>query len=216
MSSRKKISKEDRNEKIIKFFHTTNDVFKVQEAGSEIASATGMMVKEVNEGVQELINDGLIKNDKMSNTAFCWSFASFDLDQKQTQLDTEVERIESYNDKIVDESEKIERLLKERPESDARTKRLELLESLKTKNKQFKEELSSFSNVEEVELLKQEFNIGVAAANRYGDNITILQRFCDTKYNMPKEDFNRNFGITNSFVDELEFPTPGANKKKRK
>ncbi|GAM17355.1 hypothetical protein SAMD00019534_005300 [Acytostelium subglobosum LB1] len=196
MSTRRKgLSEEEKREKLKKFFHETADVYSAKDVEQSASEACGMNMIQVKETLKSLVDDGVVQTDKLGSSNFYWSFPSFELNQLLNQKEELQKGVADAKAKIEKERERIESLKIGREPTDERTKKLAQLQELKDREAQLKEELANFADVETIELMKKELTVAVTAANRNTDNIDALRAYCDKKWNITRDDFNRNFQI---------------------
>eukprot|EP01133_Synstelium_polycarpum_P015013 gene15013-17755_t len=181
----------------------TADVYSSKDVENAASEATGLNKIQVSETMKLLIEDGVVQTDKIGAGNFYWAFSSYEFDSKSHQKATLASDIEDIKERIAQEKEKIQKLQSGRVETDERKSQLEKLADLQEQTKQLKEELGNYGDVETIELMKKELKIAVLGANRNTDNIDCLRAFCDKKYNIQREDFNKNFQIDPN-MDYLE------------
>ncbi|EGC36731.1 hypothetical protein DICPUDRAFT_77611 [Dictyostelium purpureum] len=204
MSTRRKgLSPEEKKEKIKEFFHMSPTIYSSKEIEAEASKYTGLTQVQCKETIQSLVEDGIVNSEKMGSSTYYWAFASFEFDQKKDKIVELTEELKNTKEKILNETKNIEKLKGERIDSEKRTKDIEKLQKLKDDNKEFKEELTNYADSELMEQLKKDVKTAIAAVNRYTDNISSLRQYCDKKFAIRGEDFDKNFGI-NPDMDYME------------
>ena len=94
-----------------------------------------------------------------------------------------------------------ERLKRERATEHDRETRLLDVERMKERKEELKKELEVYAenDPELVERLKKETEQAKDAANRWTDGVFVLRKYAKDKLMVEEKDFNKNFGIPDSF-----------------
>eukprot|EP01132_Coremiostelium_polycephalum_P006031 gene6031-7515_t len=216
MSTRRKgLSEEEKRTKLIEFFHKSAEVFSMKEVESRASEETDLT--QVKETLLELARDGTIQSDKIGASNYYWSFPSFELGQKKEMLNDLQNELNEINEKIQVQKKKVETLSVGREVNEIRNKKIEQLENLKNENTSLKQELEQYGDQELMEELKTEIKTAKEATNRYTDNIDSLRRYCNDKYNIMTDDFNRNFEIDPNmeYLEDYPAPPPPKSKSRR-
>ena len=122
-----------------------------------------------------------------------------------TQKRTEVEKMSGQRDELREALAKAEqeneRLKRERATEHDRETRLLDVERMKERKEELKKELEVYAenDPELVERLKKETEQAKDAANRWTDGVFVLRKYAKDKLMVEEKDFNKNFGIPDSF-----------------
>ncbi|KAG0045699.1 Meiotic nuclear division protein 1 [Gryganskiella cystojenkinii] len=217
--SKKGLSAADKRTKLLELLHESGTFHKLQElektapklkgigkssskqdeAVDDVRGAIQQSVKDV---LQSLVDDGLVTVEKIGTSNFYWSFPSAVQQAKNAKLMTlreELQRLESSN-------EELERKLQEasggRENSDDRQELMAQLVAAESLDRRLHGELKQYADSDPNLLEAQKKFSGIAkdAANRWTENIFSFQSYCVDKFNLDRQEFNRNFGLS----DEMD------------
>jgi len=157
----------------------------------------GVVSQSVKEVIDSLVADSLINCEKIGTSNYYWSFpgtSKIQKEEKIKQLKKEIKEQEKLQKEL---DTKIEIASSERVPSETREQNLELLKKELEKNEKLKTEIKKYEDCDPViiEQKRQESEKAKDAANRWTDNIFILQSFCYNKFYVTPKDFCKNFNI---------------------
>ncbi|KAH9411384.1 mnd1 HTH domain-containing protein [Ordospora pajunii] len=183
---------------LLEIIRESKTFFKLQELET-IGSKKGIVVNTIKEMLQQLVDDGLVFNEKVGINSLYWSFASDGPQKKRIrckQLMEECERLEeSINSKrmYAEKEKSIKKYTKERRELE------EKLSMLLTIDEDLKKELDKFRDVdpEAYKRLVSDKQSAVEECNKMIDNIFVVQDYVCNRFSMDKADFNGGFAIPN-------------------
>lgn len=198
--SRKGVSAEEKRKRIESIFHESGEFYQLKDI-EKLGPKRGVVAQSVKDVLMSLVDDGLVTMDKIGTSNYFWSYPSAALQNKknklsdlETKLNKEVERGERLKQSI--EEAKIDR-----EESEERTLLLEQLNKEKKRAKELNEELQKYKDNDPAAYKAKENAAKVAkdAANRWTENVWEIQSYCVNNFNMQRSDFDKQFGIDDSF-----------------
>ncbi|CDS10895.1 hypothetical protein LRAMOSA11381 [Lichtheimia ramosa] len=202
--SRKGISLEEKRRRIEKYLHESCDFFQLKEL-EKTGQKLGVVQQSVKEVVQGLIDDGLVNSDKIGPSNYYWSYPSAAeqaIRSKEEQLQAKLDLERKKNEELKRE---IELAQQGRQPSDERDKILLQLKELQVENKALVNEMQLYKD-NDPEIYKAKDKAIVVckeAANRWTENIWIMQSHCSKKFGIDREEFYRAFNI-DSDLDTIE------------
>ncbi|KAG0243598.1 Meiotic nuclear division protein 1 [Actinomortierella wolfii] len=151
-------------------------------------------VKDV---LQSLVDDGLVITEKVGTINLYWAFPSAAQQSKTAKIQSlqhEIQRLEQSNALL---SSKIDEAMAQRQDSSDRQAWVEQLAAEEAISKELEQQLKQYSDCDPALLKAQAKYSQIAkdAANRWTENIFILQSYCVNKFNVDRQELNRNFGI---------------------
>ncbi|KAJ2826892.1 Meiotic nuclear division protein 1 [Coemansia furcata] len=159
-----------------------------------LAIVVSQTVKDV---VQSLVDDGMCHCEKIGTSNYYWAFPSESAIKRQTRLkalEKDVEQMEAKRHELVD---RIDKAQLGREQTDERTSLNEELAEIEAQWNAQQTELQTFKECDPVLMNQKRTESTVArdAANRWTDNIFIIQSWVCEKFNMDTADFAKHFGI---------------------
>ncbi|KAG0350009.1 hypothetical protein BGZ54_004082, partial [Gamsiella multidivaricata] len=142
----------------------------------------GIVQQSVKDVLQSLVDDGLVTVEKIGTSNFYWSFPSAVQQSKKSKLQMmqdEYERLERSNAEL---ELKIQQASSGREDSDQRQDLLKQLLEAEALDKELQQQLKQFSDSDPTLLEGQK-------------NIFTFQSYCVDKFNVDRQEFNRNFSI---------------------
>ncbi|RIB08286.1 meiotic nuclear division protein 1 [Gigaspora rosea] len=203
--STKKLSAAEKRKRLEALFHETKSFYQLKELERLAPKKKGIVAQSVKDVLQDLVNDNLVSQDKIGTSNYFWSFPSSALQSRKIKIEELHEEINKLKEKIADQQANIEKASGGREDSAERASLLKTLAEAEALNKRNEEELKRYRECDPVTLNDKEkyAKLYLEGANRWTDNIFILQSYCANKYNVERADFNRQFEIPDDF-DTLE------------
>ncbi|KAG0228766.1 Meiotic nuclear division protein 1, partial [Mortierella sp. GBA43] len=200
--SRKGLSQAEKRTKLLELFHESGTFHKLQELEKTAPKQKGIVQQSVKDVLQSLVDDGLVTVEKIGSSNYYWSFPSTIQQSKKAKLQTlrdEYQRLERTN---ADLEASIHQASSGREDSNNRHELLAQLLEAETLDKMLQQELKQYSDSDPILLegQKKYSRIAKDAANRWTENVFTFQSYCVNKFNLDRQEFNRNFGID----DELD------------
>ncbi|RHZ70477.1 hypothetical protein Glove_271g54 [Diversispora epigaea] len=195
--SKKGLSAAEKRKRLEALFHETKDFFQLKELEKIAPKRKGIVVQSVKDVLQELVNDNLVVQDKIGLSNYFWSFPSSALQSRTTKIEELTEELKKLKDKNVELQSSIEKASGGREESDNRKTLLKNLSELETKRINYKKELDHYKEHDPIllEAKKLHAEVALESANRWTDNIFIIQSYCSSKFGIERGDFNKQFDI---------------------
>ncbi|KAJ3054296.1 Meiotic nuclear division protein 1 [Rhizophlyctis rosea] len=161
----------------------------------------GIVQQSVKEVLDSLVSDNLVTLEKIGTSNYYWSFPSTAMQSRKRKLEDLENELTKLKERRTELEEGIERAQEGREESDDRVEMLQRLQEAEALKKSQLKELDQFRDCDPALLEAKEKATIIAkdAANRWTDNIFALQSYCNRKFNISAQDFNRQFGISDDF-----------------
>ncbi|BES90860.1 Meiotic coiled-coil protein [Nesidiocoris tenuis] len=178
MSKRKGLSAEEKKNKMLQLFHEKKDFFQLKDLEKIAPKEKGIIVQSVKDVVQSLVDDNLVKTDKIGTSIYFWAFPS---DAKLTkkvkfeELQKDLASTKSTLEKTHLAAAQLEDGLQESAE---RARALKENERLQLERTQLIEKIQCYSGIDPEEFDQKNGEIQVAkdAANRWTDNVFSIRR----------------------------------------
>ncbi|KAJ1644407.1 Meiotic nuclear division protein 1 [Dispira simplex] len=166
-----------------------------------IPAVVHVVAQSVKDVLQELVDDDIVNLEKIGTSNYYWSFPSAARKTRQNkihELQAETEQTRKRNEELTNS---INSAQNGREDTEERTDLLRQLAEIEQLHALHKKELEQFRECDPVLLKAKERAAQQAkdAANRWTDNVFILQSYCSNKFMIPAADFNRQFGIPEDF-----------------
>ncbi|KAG0203997.1 Meiotic nuclear division protein 1 [Mortierella sp. GBA30] len=175
---------------------------KLQELEKSAPKLKGIVQQSVKDVLQSLVDDGLVTVEKIGTSNYYWSFPSAVQQSKNAKLQSlqeELQRLESSNAEL---EANIKRAAGGREDSEQRRELMAKLVEAEAFDNELQKELKQYSDSDPtlLEAQKRYSQVAKEAANRWTENIFTFQSYCIDKFNVDRQEFNRNFGIS----DEMD------------
>ncbi|XP_029041958.1 meiotic nuclear division protein 1 homolog [Osmia bicornis bicornis] len=199
MSKRKGISLDEKRARMLQIFYEKKEFYTLKELEKIAPKEKGIIVQSVKDVLQTLVDDGLVRSEKIGTSVYFWTFPGENI----TAIE---QRISEASKKIVEAEFKLQKLkeasAKEqigKEDTEERQILLHELEELKAKEVQLKKQIAKFSDADPEAIAKlvekvQEYK---DAANVWTDNIFAIQSWCKRKFDISEELLNKQFNIPN-------------------
>ncbi|ORX87877.1 meiotic nuclear division protein 1 [Anaeromyces robustus] len=197
MSKRKGITFEEKRKRLCDLFHESKDFYQLKELERQAPKLKGVVSQSVKEVIESLVADNMINCEKIGTSNYYWSFPNTSRIQKEEKIKLLKKEIKEQEKLQKELEKKIEKASSERVPSESREQNLEILKGETEKNEKFKKEIKKYEDCDPViiEKKKKESEKAKEAANRWTDNIFILQSFCNNRFYVTQKDFCKNFNI---------------------
>ncbi|XP_015596725.1 meiotic nuclear division protein 1 homolog [Cephus cinctus] len=197
MSKRKGVSADEKRVRMLQLFYEKKEFFTLKELEKIAPKEKGIVVQSVKEILQALVDDGLVRSDKIGTSIYYWTFPGENI--------TAIEhRVAEGNKKIVELEFKLAKLKEEynneQTDKEDTAERQELLNEiaiLQEKENELKKQISKFSDAdpEVIAQINDKAQLYKDAANTWTDNIFALQSWCKRKFDIAEETLNKQFNI---------------------
>ncbi|KAJ1984482.1 Meiotic nuclear division protein 1 [Dimargaris verticillata] len=195
------LSYDEKRRRLEDLFYETKDFFQLKELEKIAPKTKGIVAQSVKEVLQSLVDDEIVKGEKIGTSNYFWSFPSAALKSRQRKIDD----LETSLNQLIQKNEELQASIAAatdgREDTDERAELLQQLSEIESKHTANKQELDKFRECDPVLLKAKEraANEAKDAANRWTDNIFIIQSYCVNKFGVETADFNKQFGITDDF-----------------
>ena len=178
----------DKREIILQIFHDEKKPFLLKDI-EKIASKKGVVLQSVHEILNSLVDDDLVKMDKIGTTNWYWSFPSDHATKLEQNLNQCDEALKQLAKELKQLDEDIENEKSKNKENDAESsaqdrKNAEMaLQAAKDENAKVLKELAKLqeSNPELQESVAKGVDTMRLAADRWTDNLFLVKSWVDTK-----------------------------------
>ncbi|CAA90804.1 meiosis specific coiled-coil protein Mcp7 [Schizosaccharomyces pombe] len=179
----KGLSLAEKRRRLEAIFHDSKDFFQLKEV-EKLGSKKQIVLQTVKDVLQSLVDDNIVKTEKIGTSNYYWSFPSDAkrsresvLGSLQAQLDDLKQKSKTLDENISFEKSKRDN---EGTENDANQYTLELLHAKESELKLLKTQLSNLNhcNPETFELKNENTKKYMEAANLWTDQIHTLIAFC--------------------------------------
>ncbi|XKL61250.1 hypothetical protein PGB90_008307 [Kerria lacca] len=197
MSKCKKISAEEKRNRILQIFHDSQDFFQLKEIEKISSKEKGINVQYVKDIVQNLVDDGLVDSDKIGTSLYYWSYPNKTLINKRKMLEEITLKTEDVVKKLKFTKERLEQEKVGKKESE---EKLNLLDEIKTLEK-CREELLEKCQIykdndsEMLDEMKNNTKILMEAANKWTENIFMIKSWCKNKFQIDENVLDKQFEI---------------------
>ncbi|CAH7673147.1 meiotic nuclear division protein 1 [Phakopsora pachyrhizi] len=193
-TSRRGLSEEEKRLRTVEFFNKSNSFFTVKDLIKWLPKTKGIVTQSVEETIKSLIDDDLIRSEKIGTTNIIWSIRS-DQSNKTLKdfekLKTEVKALRCSNSEF---DQIVSRLESDRSKSDERQDNLREIKMLKRDINEIKLKLQQFSKSDPT-LIKDKSSV-LTMVNSYS-------LYCKAIYHLTKTDFCNQFDLPLDFDDNI-------------
>ncbi|KAK9480550.1 meiotic nuclear division protein 1 [Lipomyces japonicus] len=178
--SRKGISASEKTARLLAFFHDSQSFFALKDLEKQAAKATGINSMQIKDILQGLMDDDLVRCEKIGSGNFYWSFPSDARRARENAVKTISKRIEQSKETIKLLETNMISETNARTPSDEREHLVSEVHLQKAELERIQKSISKFSDYdpELIELQKQAIVIAKEAINRWTDNIyTVIGYF---------------------------------------
>ncbi|XP_033361453.1 meiotic nuclear division protein 1 homolog [Bombus vosnesenskii] len=203
MSKRKGVSFEEKRIRLLQLFYERKEFFTLKELEKIAAKEKGIVAQAVKDVLQTLVDDGLVRSEKIGTSVYFWNFPGENLtriEQRISEASKNIVEAEFKLQKLKDTCEK-EKIGKE--DTEERQILLRELEELKAKENQLNKQIAKFSDAdpEVIAKLGEKVQKYKEVTNIWTDNIFAIQSWCKNKFDISVECLNKQFNIP----DDLDY-----------
>ncbi|KII92401.1 hypothetical protein PLICRDRAFT_133971 [Plicaturopsis crispa FD-325 SS-3] len=197
------LSAEDKRVKLLEIFHESKDYYQLKELEKLGPKLKGIVSQSVKEVLQSLVDDDLVRVDKIGSSNFFWSFPSERGAILQNRLNT-VKETQASNQAQLEEiqasiiTEKANRI-----DSPKRTDALANLSVLKAQLDVLDKELGEYGACDPARVEEQKRGVTIAqeAAIRWTDNYGVLLSHFTRQNGVDPEDIRKFLGVPEDYED---------------
>ncbi|KAI9324408.1 GAJ protein [Zopfochytrium polystomum] len=194
---KKGLSVDEKKKKMLEIFHESMDFFTLKDIEKIAPKQKGIVQNTVKDILDQLVSDDLVTMEKIGTSNYFWSFPGAAIATKKRKLESLEAEEQKLKQRKIELEGKIQKAEEGREKSDERDELLKLVEEQEAKAAELREELRKYKDCDPATLDAKEKAAEQAkeAANRWTDNIFIVQSYCSNKFNIPSEEFCRMFEI---------------------
>ncbi|XP_012285251.1 meiotic nuclear division protein 1 homolog [Orussus abietinus] len=197
MSKRKGVSVDEKRLRMLQLLYEKKEFFTLKELEKIAPKEKGIVVQSVKDILQALVDDALVRSDKIGTSIYYWTFPGENIAAVENQ-------VAEANRKIVETEFKFERLKSEcdreqigKEDTKERRNLIAEVEELKKKKERLKVQIAKFNAsdpevISEMEKKSLEYK---ETANVWTDNIFAIQSWCKKKFDIAEEELNKRFNI---------------------
>ncbi|KAJ2699752.1 Meiotic nuclear division protein 1 [Coemansia sp. IMI 203386] len=192
---------DEKRKRMMEIFHDTMEPYLLKELEKIGPKQKGIVSQTVKDVVQSLVDDNMVRCEKIGTSNYFWSFPSESALKRKTRLQDLQKEVLALETKQTELEQNIEQAMLGREQTEERKSLVEELAEVEQLWNGQQEELRQFRECDP-ELMAQRKKQAVVAkdaANRWTDNIFIIQGWVRDKFNMDPNDFNKHFGIPADF-----------------
>ncbi|PVU95172.1 hypothetical protein BB561_001994 [Smittium simulii] len=197
----KRMSAEDKQKCMLELLHDKKSFFQLKELEKMGYKEKKISLATIKDTLQALVDDSKVHLEKIGTSNYYWSFPS----ESAVKRKKKVEELQKQKLELLNHSEILQKNISEAKKGKEISEEREQLElKLAELEKTFQEQTATIDRFKECDpdtlnALKSKSVIAKAAANRWTDNIFIIQSWCRDKFNIETSDFNKQFGIDENF-----------------
>ncbi|KAI9137181.1 meiotic nuclear division protein 1 [Paraphysoderma sedebokerense] len=197
----KRLSHDEKRKRLLEIFHETKDFFQLKDLEKLAPKNKGIVAQTVKEVLQSLVDDNMVTAEKIGISNYFWSFPSQCGQIRQTKIDN----LNAEKDKLLAKKQQLEEDIQQarvgKEESEKRSILLSQLAEAESLRKQHLAELAKFKECdpEVLEAKERKTQVCKDAANRWTDNIFILQSYCTRQMNLESKRFFEAFELPDDF-----------------
>ncbi|OON23720.1 Mnd1 family protein [Opisthorchis viverrini] len=177
------------------------DFFQLKELERLCQKEKGINSMSVKDVLMSLVHDGMVDTDKIGTCVYFWAFPN-----KATQKHKNtIERLKVSIESTKQQADKVQNALQQAGASREDTsERRQILDKLTIQRARLEELTSELAQLrkcdpERLEELKSERQCAFDAANRWTDNVFVIQSWLRNKFSLEEAQFRRQFNIPENF-----------------
>ncbi|CAL7935068.1 unnamed protein product [Xylocopa violacea] len=188
---------------MLQIFYEKKEFFTLKELERIAPKEQGIVMQSVKDVVQALVDDGLLRAEKIGTTIFYWTFPGENITALEQRISEATKKIVEAEFKLQKLKEACEKEKIGKEDTEERGLLLRELEELKAKEDQLRNQIAKFGDADPEAIAKlaakaQEYK---DVANIWTDNIFAIQSWCKRKFDISEERLNKQFNIP----DDLDY-----------
>ncbi|PRP81228.1 GAJ protein-like [Planoprotostelium fungivorum] len=175
-------------------------VYLLKEVEKICSKEKGIVLQSVKDVLTSLVNDGMVKTDKIGTSVYFWMFPSDEANNRANAIKKLTTDIEGGKRKRDDLKNSISEATKGREESDERSAKIARLTELEKENAELKKKLALYADNDPglINAMEKDSENYKLAANRWTDTIWTLKSYC-ANMGVDGSSFEQNFEIPSNF-----------------
>ncbi|KAJ1852689.1 Meiotic nuclear division protein 1 [Coemansia sp. RSA 2703] len=192
---------EEKRKRMLEIFHDSQEPYLLKELEKIGPKQKGIVMQTVKDVVQSLVDDSLCHCEKIGTSNYYWSFPSelaIKRKNRMRELERDIAQMEARQGEL---QKAIGEAQLGREHTEERSALVEELAEVEALWNGQAEELKQFEECDPVLMNKRRADAAVArdAANRWTDNVFIMQGWLRDKFNMEPAEFAKYFGVPADF-----------------
>ncbi|XP_034948308.1 meiotic nuclear division protein 1 homolog [Chelonus insularis] len=199
----KRVSLEEKRSRMLQIFYENKEFFTLKEIETIASKEKGIVLQTVKDVLQALVDDGLVRSDKIGSTIYFWAFPGENITTVENRIADANKKIVATEFKLQKLNEEIKKLQSEKNDTVELSKLLEEIEQFKQKEVELKQQIAKLSDAdpEVIENMAKKAENYKEAANIWTDNIFAIQSWCKRKFDINESTLNKQFRIP----DDLDY-----------
>ncbi|KAJ1898673.1 Meiotic nuclear division protein 1 [Kickxella alabastrina] len=192
-----RVTIEEKRKRMLEIFHESSQVYTLKELEKIGPKQKGIVSQTVKDVVQALVDDNLCHCEKIGSANYYWSFPSESAIHRKARKEKLQKEIHTLEHKQAELRAAVEQAQLGREQTEERRGLVEELAEVEAVWAKQREEMKVFGECDPVVMAGRKRAAVVAkdAANRWTDNVFIMQSWVRDKFNMDVADFNKHFGV---------------------
>lgn len=203
MSKRKGLTLEEKRARMLQIFYDRREFFTLKELEKIAPKEKGIVAQTVKDVLQTLVDDGLVRTDKIGTSVYFWTFPGENITAIEHRISHASKRIVEAEFKLQKLKEEVIREQAGKEDTEERQILLQEIQQLREKENELKKCIAKFSDVdpEAIAKMAERAQVFKDATNTWTDNIYAIQTWCKRKFDISEQDLNKQFSIS----DDLDY-----------
>lgn len=199
----KRVSTEEKLQKIVAFFQSSSEVYTLKELDKKIPKQCGISSMLVKDLLQNLHGDNRINIEKFGSSNLYWRFKYQDHHEVQCLNEKTQEKIDVLSSENQGLETKINEMKENREVTEERNELFKTFTMLSLRAGKIEKNMALFEkySTDKFTALKNDIETTKSNINTLTDDVFTLQAYVCNKCNLDKTSFNKNFNIP----DELDY-----------
>ncbi|XP_076762934.1 meiotic nuclear division protein 1 homolog [Xylocopa sonorina] len=195
--SKRRVSLDEKRIRMLQIFYEKKEFFTLKELERIAPKEKGIVMQSVKDVVQALVDDGLVRSEKIGTTIYFWTFPGENITAIEQRISEATKKIVEAEFKLQKLKEACEKEKVGKEDTEERELLLRELEELKAIEDQLKKQVAKFKDADPEVIAKlaekaQEYK---DATNVWTDNIFAIQSWCKRKFDISEDCLNKQFDI---------------------
>ncbi|TPP50550.1 Meiotic nuclear division protein 1 [Fasciola gigantica] len=190
---------------MMEFFYEKKDFFQLKEVERLCHKEKGINAMSVKDVLMSLVHDGMVDTEKIGTCVYFWAFPNKATQKHKGTIQKLKENVAITKAQHTKLKDALQEARSARQDTNERQKLLDELEFKRTSLEKLTTELYSLRRLDpnRLRLLEEERQVALDSANRWTDNVFVIQSWIAKKFPVNEAAFRKQFGIPESF-DYLE------------
>ncbi|KTW27466.1 uncharacterized protein T551_02965 [Pneumocystis jirovecii RU7] len=167
--SKKNLSLAEKRSRLEELFHESKEFFQLKEIEKKGYQEKKIVLQSIKDILQSLVDDGIVKMDKIGTTNYFWSFPSEARQSRQLRITTMEKQLETLQTEARTLQNQINQEMNQREDSQLRTSLLKNVTEKEKKHMEIVKNLERYRDLDPtvIEAKKKATQIAKDAANRW-------------------------------------------------